>query len=230
MSRTQSESIVTARTRCSVLETSTANGCIPASTRIQPRRFRINGKYFITSDHLPEPLDVLYKNVGQQRLQDVHVDTMLLDGHMLVCLHVAGTSLPFDSTGHYPIIAGYLPDGQRLYIAAVRVEWLWYFTTAMDGASSVRYTDEVGDEREADDFFVLALRYEPSDIVLPYPRSPKGAMDATKPVFWMRLWPEKDPDYFEDERLTDDLFLKSLLDGLAVENNNLDLLLVTANF
>ncbi len=40
-------------------------------------------------------------------------------------------------------------------------------------------------------------------------------MDPTGPVFWLRFWPEKDPEYFEDARLVDDHLLESFLDDFA---------------
>ncbi len=39
-----------------------------------------------------------------------------------------------------------------------------------------------GDAYETMDFFVLALRYDPSDLTPPYPRIPAGAVDPTGPV------------------------------------------------
>jgi len=124
---------------------------------------------------------------------------------------------PFDVTGHYPILAGYDPSGEPLYVAAVRLELLWHFTTVRDGAFLVYYSDEVGETHIADEFFVLALRHDPSDFSPPLPRAHKGAMDPTGPVFWLRLWPEKDPEYFkiEDGRLHDDRLLESFLNEFA---------------
>lgn len=61
-----------------------------------------------------------------------------------------------------------------------------------------------------DEFFVLALRHDPP----PRPSYPRGALDPTGPVFWLRFWPVKDPDYYEDEggRLRDDRHLEAFLD------------------
>lgn len=135
-----------------------------------------------------------------------------------MCLRVYGRNTCFHSTGHYPILAGcrYFPTLRRalLYVAAVRSGDIWYFTHVQEGASSATYTDEVGDVQTTHDFFVLALRHNPSDMTPPYPRTRRGAMDPTGPVFWMKFWPERDPDYFEDSRLTDDRYLESFLDGL----------------
>ncbi len=77
------------------------------------------------------------------------------------------------------------------------------------------YTDEVGETHTTTEFFVLSLRHDPSDVVPPYPRARKGAMDPTGPVSWLRFWPYKDPDYFEDARLVDDRLLESFLDDFC---------------
>ncbi len=44
-----------------------------------------------------------------------------------------------------------------------------------------------------DEFKVLVLRHDPSDMHPPYPSSPKGAMDPTGPLHWLAFWPQKDP-------------------------------------
>ncbi len=36
-----------------------------------------------------------------------------------------------------------------------------------------------------DEFFVLALRHDPSDSPPPYPRIPVGAIDQTGPSYWL---------------------------------------------
>ncbi len=152
--------------------------------------------------------------------EDLSVDTMLLDGHTMVCLNVDGRVFrnQFNCTGHYPILAGYDAAGESLYVAAVRAKLLWHFTTVKDGARSAVYADEVGETHTADEFFVLALRHNPSDFPPPYPHARKGAMDPTGPAFWLRFWPEKDPEYFEDARLVDDRLLESFLDEFAASN------------
>ncbi len=103
------------------------------------------------SDYLPESLIVKgYQNL----LGDFSVDTMLLDGHTMVCLSVDGRKFAntsnftfsggFDCTGHYPILAGYTPTGEPLYVAVVHVDLLWHFTTVIEGAPYADYFDEVG--------------------------------------------------------------------------------------
>ncbi len=98
------------------------------------RRFKINGTYIITSfvksvlhcvahyctefvdisDYLPEPPpNTVVKSGHQDSIEDFTVDTMLLDGHTLVCLRVDGYDGPFYSMGHYPVLAGYSPLGSH---------------------------------------------------------------------------------------------------------------------
>jgi len=251
------------------------------------------------SDYLPETPDIIVRSGHEYAIVDFSVDTMLLDGHTIVCLHVDSRAfhaerqafhanrlafhaerqtfhadreayhadrqkfrvdarevsfdgrefrsndqdseihiddqvLPFNDqessidsqeyhfkgTGHYPILAGYDSDGEPLYVAAVRLDHLWHFTTVKDSASTAVYTDEVGETHTANDFFVLALRHDPSDLPPPYPRVRKRAMDPTGPVFWLRFWPEKDPEYYEDTRLTDDRLLESFLNEFAAQRNS----------
>ncbi len=42
----------------------------------------------------------------------------------------------FKGTGHYPISQATTPLGSPLFVAAVRLELLWHFTTVKDGASA----------------------------------------------------------------------------------------------
>ncbi len=126
-------------------------------------------------------------------LDDFSVDTMLLDGHTIICLRVVDRrhldfweNTKFDSTGHYPILAGYDPNGEPLYVAAVRLDLLWHFTTVKEGACTAIYNDDADELNFATEFFVLALRHDPSDFSPPYPRVRKGAMDPTGPVSWLR--------------------------------------------
>ncbi|KLO08257.1 hypothetical protein SCHPADRAFT_1001082 [Schizopora paradoxa] len=183
------------------------------------RRFQINGLYFITADSLPEPPNLLVKSFRKGSLRHITVDSMLLDGHTLICLHFRGKELPFDCTGHYPILAGYTPFGHPLYVAVLRVDNFWFFTTVRDHASYVVYNNEFGDSVTTSDFSVLALRHSPSDFVSPSdPRRGQaraGARDPTGPVYWLRFWPRKDSEYFKDKRLADDVLLKTFLDGLS---------------
>jgi len=173
------------------------------------------------SDYLPELPFTVVERGYHNLLDDFCVDTMLFDGHTMVCLHDDGWFRNFNGTGHFPILAGYDPTGEALYIAAVRLDLLWHFTTVKEGASAAVYSDEIGETHTAEEFFVLGLRHDPSDFPPPYPRARKGAMDPTGPVFWLGFWPEKDPEYFEDARLVDhDRLLESFLDGFAAQCNS----------
>lgn len=143
---------------------------------------------------------------------------MLLNGHMVTCLSVDGREAKFDSKGHYPILAGYDKNGTSLFVAAIRLELLWYFTCVKDGASAATFADEIGEIHSTHKSFVLALRYDPTSFMSPYPRAHEGAMHPTGPLFWLKFWPERDPDYFEDDRLADDLILESFLTELSAQS------------
>lgn len=134
-------------------------------------------------------------------LQALTIDVMVLETNAVLWISVDGSQSPFDSTGHYPILAGNNELGRALFICAVRVEQCYHFTCLEDGASSVRYTDEIGDTHITEKFLVLALRYDPSDRTPPYPQRHSRAMDPTGPLHWLRFWPETDPDYVAPSEL-----------------------------
>jgi len=185
------------------------------------RRYRVNGRLFVTSVQLPEPPNMLLKNTV---LRDFAVDTMVLTGNTVVWLPIDGRQAPFDITGHYPILAGYEESHKPLYVAAVKIDHDYYFTVVEDGASTVRYSDEVDGRRETHEFLVLGLRYDPSDLTPPYPHASAGAMDATGPLRWLKFWPEKDADYCaaSDSAKEDDSNLKSFLNSLDVSKAEVD--------
>ncbi|KLO08595.1 hypothetical protein SCHPADRAFT_944312 [Schizopora paradoxa] len=197
------------------------------------RRFRIGGKYFISTDGLPEPVAHIWSTWSRKSIDgDLAVDTMLLDGHVLSLLHVVAETLFFDCKGHYPILAGYeMGTREPLYVAVVRLrsDSPWHFTTVKDGATSVKYTDEVGEEHIELDFFVLALRHDPTDIPPPkYSHLRTKAKDPTGPVYWLKFWPRKDPQYTDREVPSDDRLLEPYLDALRerkrTEQNMMELL------
>lgn len=144
---------------------------------------------------------------------------MAIDGNMVLWLRVeAGRHQPFDVTGHYPILAGYdEADGAALYVAAHKYDSVYHFTHVKNGARTVRYTDEIGEVHAVGKFFVLALRCDPMDLPLPHPRIPESAMDQTGPLYWLKFWPQKDPDYCarSDSGTSDDSHLESLLNSYS---------------
>lgn len=145
---------------------------------------------------------------------------------MALWLRVDSQNTPFDETDHYPILAGHNEPGTALYVAAAKNEPGYHFTCVEDGASTVRYADELGDARETDNFFVLALRHDPSDLIgtPPYPRIPTGAVDQTGPLFWLNFWPRKDPDYLaaSDSAESDDDHLEAVLNSLSARDRDND--------
>jgi len=179
------------------------------------RRFRLRDRFLIASDYLPEPSNLLVEGFTSNVLRDFSVDTLVLAPDAVLWLRIVGHRSLFKATGHYPILAGFGPRGEELYVAAAKVYDVYYFSYVRDGAWTVTYTDEVGKEHKTDKFFVLVLRHDPSDINPPYPRTPSGAVDPTGPLHWLKFWPEKDPDYVavSDSARDDDDHLQSLLNS-----------------
>ncbi len=198
------------------------------------RRFRLGAEVFITSfvnlsrlysglsshslcsDSLPEPPHSLIASSANNSLSKFSVDSMVIDGDMVVWLDVgAPLGWEFADEGHYPILAGYDERGAPLYVAAIKHKFVCYFTCVKNGTWTAKYTDEVGDTHESKEFFVLALCHDPSDLKPPYPRIPGGALDQTGPLCWLTFWPKKDPDYCaaSDSARLDDSHLEALLDS-----------------
>lgn len=143
---------------------------------------------------------------------------MVIDGNLVLWLCIGDL---FVANGHYPILAGYDRFGNALYVAAVKIGFIYYFTCIEDGARRAKYTDEIGDTHETDNFLVLALRHDPSDLTPPYPCSTGGALDQTGPLYWLKFWPEKDPDYCAatDSAEADDGHLESVLNSYDGNSN-----------
>ncbi len=70
-----------------------------------------------------------------------------------------------------------------------------FITVVADGASAVTYMDDLGQAHITHKFCVIVLRHNPSDMFPPYPLIPKGTIDLTGPMFWLKLWPERDPNF-----------------------------------
>lgn len=158
-------------------------------------------KFTLQRVDLPEPPNVLIANAIDNVIHDISIDTMVLSGSMVVWLRVDGLQSSFDSTGHYPMLAGYEVNERPQYVAAVKIDDIYHFTLIEVGAFACRYTDDDGNERETHNFLVLALRHDPSDATPPYPLPHTGAMDPTGPLHWLKFWPEKDPSYSPDSEI-----------------------------
>ncbi len=99
----------------------------------------------------------------------------------------------FSATGHYPILAGFGPQGKALYVAGDGLG-NGVLTCVADGDSTVEMKQPYEEEFQVtDQFKVLVLQHDPSDMHPPYPSSPEGAMDPTGPLHWLAFWPQKDP-------------------------------------
>lgn len=103
-----------------------------------------------------------------------------------------------DVTGHYPVLAGFDPTGEPLYIALKDRHFYGILTCVKNGSSHATFViDHVsGETVTVDRFYVLVLRHDPVDSK---PTAvPDGAMDPTGPVFWLNYWPERDPSLPDD--------------------------------
>ncbi|KLO18769.1 hypothetical protein SCHPADRAFT_993226 [Schizopora paradoxa] len=161
------------------------------------RRFRVKGKIYITSDHLPEPPDVLLDSSGA--LRDFSVQTMSLFGEMILWLSIDGSRSPLRVQNHYPVVAAVGRSGTEYYVAAVVVHHVYYFSYVKVGATSVEYTDECGEPHTSSQFFVLARR---------------NRDDST--FTWRSFWPQRDPEYcgVSSSARQDDEHLLSLLNDM----------------
>lgn len=119
----------------------------------------------------------------------------------------------FEATGHYPILGGYDELGEALYLAHHSKNGKLLFGSVKDGASRAILTDEIGELYLVDQFGVMALRYNPSDMISSNASTIDGALDPTGPLHWRKYWPEKDPAL---PRLLD-----NLRDGLDDEEKRL---------
>ncbi len=154
---------------------------------------------------------MLIEDFTKNALRAFSIDTMLLEVDTVLWLRIAGSNSPFDTTGHYPILAGFSQRGEPIYVAAAKVHHTYYFTCVEDGASAMtRWERSIKQESFSLSLFVTI-------VTPPYPRTPTGAMDPTGPLHWLKFWPERDPDYaaLTDSAWNDDIHLKSLLNSFS---------------
>ena len=117
---------------------------------------------------------------------------------------------PFHTFFIFPVVAEEAEDVKRTYVAAVKVGSIYHFTNVEDGASSVKYADELGDLHKSHEFLVLAgkkFRYiNDNQRRVPYLFSTPE---------WHGFWPVKDPTYRAQSKSArrDDLHLESLLNS-----------------
>ncbi|KLO08733.1 hypothetical protein SCHPADRAFT_1000735 [Schizopora paradoxa] len=187
------------------------------------RRYRIEGKYYITQEGFPERLLQTLNPWNRHKVfQSVSVDTMFLNASILTYLQIHGGKMPFDCKGHYPILAGYEEGSDEpLYVAFIRQkpDLPWYFTTVKNGASSATYTNELGEEHVATEFFVLVLRHDPTDLpssILPHST---GVKDPTGPVHWVEFWPKTEHYRFHNATLKDDRLLLAFIEEIRLRRD-----------
>ncbi len=142
------------------------------------------------SDYLPVLPNSVVKNGRHNLLDNFYVDTMLLDRIQSYVFVSTAMSFRSNGTGHYSDLRRLLPCLEAILRRSRPPRVPLVLHNSNRGASYAVYIDEVGETHIAHEFFVLALRHDPSDVVPPYPRPRKGAMDPTGPVYWLRFWPK----------------------------------------
>ncbi len=155
---------------------------------------------------------------------ELHIDIMELCRDTVVSLGIVSSELrkpmemksatpkpppvsdTFTVDGHYPVRLGTSCDGRELYVAGDCPFVNWEYGFVGEGATSMEYADFESDLPRVTwissaYYRVVALRHNPSDMLLPYPRIPEGAMDQTGPLFWLKFWPRRDPDLVVADQL-----------------------------
>jgi len=170
----------------------------------------MGGRYHYVLDVPFRKIQVpLGKVFGKDSREDLSVDVMMIEAQSVACVGVDGKRNPFDATGHYPLLAGYDTCGRARYLAmAVNMSLIdssgietYYFSCVAEGESTMTFFDEDGEMHVTQEFSILVLCHDPSDLHQPFPLGHERAMDQTGPLFWLKYLPTTDPDFFEDWNL-----------------------------
>jgi len=117
-----------------------------------------------------------------------------------IWLRVYGDEHHFESTGHFPVRAGFDISGREIYVARISysesgLRWPhWSETFVSDGACSVSFVGDDGKRRTTSRFDVMVLRHDPCDVMFSGMEIPEGAKFQTGPVYWTR---EEEDSYSE---------------------------------
>jgi len=99
------------------------------------------------------------------------------------------SGFPFVAAGYHPICAGANLKQRKEYIACVPVVLQVFLSTIVEGATVVHYIDSNRNWRSSNEFYVLALRYDPDYLASFFPSVPAGVVDedCTGPFFWKEV-------------------------------------------
>ncbi len=101
-------------------------------------------------------------------------DSLFVDG-LVLWLRVDGVEHPFDSTGHFPVLAGYDTSGREIFVARASfgdVRWM-EFCYVCDGVRSVSIICRDGKRRTTSRFKVMVLKHDPCDVRMAIPAAAK---------------------------------------------------------
>ncbi len=94
-------------------------------------------------------------------------------GSLVFWLGVHGAEHPFDSTGHFPVLAGYDTSGREIFVARAFLSDNgragYSYSYVCDGARSMSIIGEDGKRRTTSQFYVLVLRHDPCDVRMKIP-------------------------------------------------------------
>ncbi|KLO11851.1 hypothetical protein SCHPADRAFT_941681 [Schizopora paradoxa] len=138
--------------------------------------------------------------IPKEEPKGLTVQLMRVDFEQVSFIKVEGDEKAFDVTGHYPVLVESNCPGKERYAAFVSPiygDQAWAFKTSdipnqihiitavENGARFATFTNFDGETKTNSIFYVMVLRYDPSDASPPYLSIPKNAVDPTGPLYWV---------------------------------------------
>lgn len=127
---------------------------------------------------------------------------MKVDAGEIMTIEYKSHGEAFCEDGHFLVTVGTRDTGESLYLAAEEDDNSGYKITC---ARNGEIIGAMGTQRSK--FWVFVQTQNPLDIPPPFSHIPKGAMDPSGPLYWLKIWPERDPDLgiFFDREFLDSL-------------------------
>jgi len=153
-------------------------------------RLNVDGNYYIVDDSMEGDKSTFKTMVMRNISQDMTVDVMFINPSLVTWFFLPSnmcSNMCLDTTGHFPILAGKTSYGKPLYVSSEDLMFRSHTIACVtEGQSLSNFTNGI---------YILCLRHDPSDTHPPYPDIPDGAMDQTGPLYWLKFWPAKDPNF-----------------------------------